>query len=127
MLVRTAIDPNARPTRELQGQSPFIINADLGYENPNSGTVAGLYFNVFGRRLSNVSLGGTPDVYERPSPQLDFTFSQNLRSDWKMKVSVKNLLDSAFEQTYRFEHEDYTYFRYKKGRSFSLGFTYEPF
>ena len=127
LFVRQAIDPDASSTRELQGQSPIIVNADLTYDNPDKSTVAALYFNVFGRRLSNVSLGGTPDVYERPSPRLDFTLTKGLIRDWKVKLSMKNLLDSAFEQTYRFQGEDFTYFRYRKGRSYSIGFTYEPF
>lgn len=50
---RRAIDPNASGTRDLQGQSPFLVNADLRFVSPKSGTNVGFYFNVFGRRLSN--------------------------------------------------------------------------
>ena len=79
LVVRRAIDPDAPDTRRLQGQSPFLVNADLAYENFESGTTASLFYNVFASRLSSVSKGGTPDVYERPSPQLDFTFSQRIK------------------------------------------------
>lgn len=121
---RRAINPDASSTRELQGQSPYLVNADLSYTNIQSGTNVGVYFNVFGRRLSNVSLGGTPDVFERPRPVLDMTFSQSLRSRWTIKASAKNLLDSPFRQTHRFEGEDYVYQEYRYGRSFSLGFSF---
>jgi hypothetical protein len=126
LAVRRAIDPTASGTRNLQGQSPYIINADLSYGNDRTGTEAGLYFNVFGRRLSNVSLGGTPDVYEQPSPQLDLTFSQRMLREWSVKLGVKNVLDSSFRESYSFEGQDYTYYSYKFGRSFSLGFSYQP-
>lgn len=125
LAVRRGVDPNADDTRELQGQSPFIVNMDLSYENSESGTVAGFYYNVFGRRLSNVSLGGTPDVFEQPSPQLDFTFSQRLPANWRAKVSVKNLLDASYKETYRFNGQDFNFFRYEPGRTISLGFSYQ--
>ncbi|MGI9175219.1 MAG: TonB-dependent receptor domain-containing protein, partial [Rhodothermales bacterium] len=99
---RRQVDPQASSTRNLQGQSPYTLNADLSYANFESGTTAGLYFSAFGDRLANVSLGGTPDVYERSSPQLDFTLSQEVFSGWSVKFSAKNLLDSSFEETYRF-------------------------
>ena len=117
LAVRQGVDPNADDTRELQGQSPFIINMDLSYENNESGTVAGFYYNVFGRRLSNVSLGGTPDVFEQPSPQLDFTFSQRLPANWRAKVSVKNLLDASYKETYRFAGQEFNFFKYKSGQN----------
>ncbi len=125
LATRRGVDPNADDTRELQGQSPFIVNSDISYENVESGTAAGFFFNVFGRRLSNVSLGGTPDVFERPSPQLDFTFSQRLPYNWRIKLSAKNLLDSPYKETYRFSGQDFTYFEYDPGLTFSIGFSYE--
>lgn len=122
--VRRAIDPLVSSKRELQGQSPYLVNADLSYDNARTGTLVGIYFNVFGPRLAAVSLGGTPDVFERPSPQLDLTVSQQLRASWKMKVSAKNLLDSAYRQTHRFGGEDYVYQEYNRGQTFSIGFSY---
>ena len=45
--VRSAIDENASSTRELQGQSPYILNADVAWSSPAAATIASLYFNVF--------------------------------------------------------------------------------
>ena len=121
---RRGVDPDADDTRELQGQSPYIVNIDLSYENNETGTVAGLFYNVFGRRLANVSLGGTPDVFEQPSPQLDFNFSQRLPANWRIKVGVKNILDAAYKETYRFSGQEFNFYKYEPGRTFSLGFSY---
>jgi TonB-dependent receptor len=121
---RRAIDPEAGGTRDLQGQSPFLVNADLRFVSPQTGTNVGFYFNVFGRRLSNVSLGGAPDVYERPRPVLDLTLSQKLPARWTVKASAKNLLDSPFRKSHRFEGEDYVYQEYHYGRSITLGFSW---
>lgn len=122
---RRSVDPDASATRQLQGQSPYLVNADLSYDNPEIGTSAGLFFDVFGPRLAEVGLFPVPDVYERPSPQVDFTFSQRFFEAWKLKVSAKNLLDSAVEKTYDFDGaQTYVYERYERGRSFSLGISY---
>ena len=118
---------NQPSTRDLQGQSPYVVNTNLSYDNPETETTAGVFFNVVGERLSVVSTGSTPDVYEQPRPQLDFTFSQRLLDDWTVKVKAKNVLNSAFSETYELQGQSFTYQRYKSGRSFSLGLTYKPF
>ena len=57
--LRRALDPQADSKRSLQGQSPFLVNLDLSYDHFATGTAAGIYYNIFGRRLAEVSLGGT--------------------------------------------------------------------
>ena len=121
--LRRALDPQAANTRQLQGQSPFLINLDLSYDNFATGTAAGIYYNIFGRRLAEVSLGGTPDVFEEVRGTLDCTFSQQWQ-EYKIKLSAKNLLDSSFEKAYRYQDIDYISSQYYKGRSFSISVSY---
>ena len=128
---RRRIDPEAADTRALQGQSPFLVNLDLAYDNARSGTSAGLYFNVFGERLSRV---GVPDVYEKPSPQLDLVASQKVFDQFKIKLSIKNLLNQNLEEVYDFPASTYAaiggqapvYQSYARGTSFSLGLSFSP-
>lgn len=125
LFIRRQYDPGAT-TRALQGQSPYIVNADLSYENIESGTTAGFYYRVFGPRLSQVSIGPTPDVYERPQPVLDFTMSQRVLAGWTLKFSATNLLDSGFRETYRWNGNDFIYQQYDRGRTFSIGVVFTP-
>lgn len=118
------VDPNADPRRELQGQSPYIINVNFTYENPGLRTVASLYYNVFGERLSEVSLGGTPGVYEQPFHLLNFTFSQHLISALSLKFSAKNLLESSHRFVQEYKGVEYVRREYRSGRSFALGLEY---
>jgi TonB-dependent receptor len=122
--IRRAIDPEASDTRELQGQSPYIINLDLAYDNLDSGTTVGLYYNVFGPRLARVTLGAAPDVYERPRPVLDLTLAQRLVGGAQAKLSAKNLLNSDYQETYRFQDQDFDFYTYEIGRTFSLSVSY---
>ena len=54
-----AVNPYAKDTRELQGQSPYVLNVDFSYDHEYWGTTATFVYNVWGKRLSEVSLGGT--------------------------------------------------------------------
>jgi outer membrane receptor protein involved in Fe transport len=112
-------------TRDLQGQSPFLVNLNMSYDNPDTGTSVGLFYNVFGERLSVVSTGSTPDVFEEPRPQVDFTFSQELLSHWSLSLDVENILNSNSEQTYSFKGQEFTYQENELGRTFSMGLSYK--
>jgi TonB-dependent receptor len=116
--------PNAESTRKLQGQSPYIVNVELGYQNVNSGTSISLFYNVFGDRLAEVSIGGTPDVFERSRPMLDFIASQSVLGNFNIKFSVKNILNSPYKLTHEFKGSEYIRTEYKTGASVSLGVGY---
>jgi outer membrane receptor protein involved in Fe transport len=117
-------EPGAPATRELTGQSPYIVNFDLTYNHARWGTTLSVYYNLFGERLSQVSPPGTPNVFEQPSPTLDVIWRQSIRDRWKLSVSAKNLLDRAAEETYTYRGTDYLRSSYRRGVTTSLGLTY---
>ncbi len=117
-------EPGASATRELTGQSPYIVNFDLTYNHARWGTTLSVYYNLFGERLSQVSPPGTPNVFEQPSPTLDVIWRQSIRDRWKLSVSAKNLLDRAAEETYTYRGTDYLRSSYRRGVTTSLGLTY---
>lgn len=119
-------DPNASDTRALQGQSPYLINLGLNYDNYEWGTSASVFYNVFGERLDEVGVGGAPNALEQPRQVVDFVFSQRVWKDFTAKFTAKNLLDSAYEITQEFKGTSYVRSEYQTGRSFSLGFSYKP-
>ena len=124
LIIRT-YDPNAKNTRQLQGQSPYLINLDLAYDNSNWGTLANLSFNVSGERLSEVSLGGTPDIFEKAYPELNLILNQRLLKQLGLKFTAKNMLDSSVSKVHHFKGAEYIYQQYNQGRTFGLGFSYE--
>jgi TonB-dependent receptor len=117
-------DPNAETTRQLQGQSPYLVNLELGYQNANTGTNVSVFYNVFGDRLAEISIGGTPDIFERSRPMLDFIASQNLLGNFNLRLSVKNILNSAYKLTHEFKGNEFIRTEYKTGTSISLGVGY---
>ncbi len=80
--------------RPLQGQSPYVLNLQFGYENADTGTRATMLYNVYGKRITDVGSHGIPDTYEQPDHVIDFTFSQRLSDQLKLGFKAKNLLDA---------------------------------
>lgn len=103
--------------RALQGQSPYVFNAQIAYVNEDSGVETALLYNVAGRNISEVGVLGQPDQYAQPFHQLDFTWSWSFNKRAKLKFKAQNLLDSSFEVTQGGEVTQ----QYKKGQKFSIG------
>ena len=114
-----ALDPGARLTRPLFGQSPFLVNAELTYTDARRS--ASVFYNVFGPRLTNVVYGATPDVYEQPRHSLDVSFSQRLPRGLALKITGKNLLGARERSTIAYQGETYTYRDRGVGRTVSVG------
>ncbi len=126
MITKLEIDPNASSKRELQGQSPYVVNLMLNYDNLPRDLHFNLSFNVFGKRLSKVSLGGTPNVYEYPRPILDFNSSYKVYDNIKVGFSANNILDSDYIEAISYNgRDDYYVSKYSLGRTFSLSIGYE--
>lgn len=85
------------PTRELQGQSPWVANLGLGYSNPVTGTDALLAFNMFGKRIVEAGINLAPDAKEQPRAMLDFNMRKVFFDDWTLGIRLRNILDSEFE------------------------------
>ena len=107
--------------RPLQGQCPYIVNVSVGYDDPDWGISSAIAYNVFGRRLSEVGNHGVPDVYEQPRGQLDVSFSRVVANYFKISFSAKNLLDPYVH----YKQGEEIYIRYKLGRAFSFGISYD--
>lgn len=88
-------------TRQMQGQSPYLINAGLTYKTPK-GWETGLYYNVQGSALAVVGTGITPDLYTTPFNSLNFNLQRSFGKNQNAKVRfrVSNLLDDKQETHY---------------------------
>lgn len=106
-------------TRPLYDQSPYIINLDLNYEHPTSGTSFVLGANLTGERLVLVKTLG-PDIYEHPPVSLDFAITQKFAKHWTARFGVRNLLDSEFLQTYGSDPKGNVFQSYTRGRTYGL-------
>ncbi len=78
-------------SRPMQGQSPYVVNLQLGYEGERH--EANLLFNRFGRRISEVGVQGQPDIYEESFDSLDALWRYRFAESWRLTFRLRNLLD----------------------------------
>ena len=111
-------------TRQLQGQSPYLLNLQFGFVNYDLGTDANITVNVFGDRLSRVALGGTPNVFEASRTRLDLVVSPRLLGNLSMKVQALNLLNPPVREFHTYKGVEYDMTRYVQGQTFTFGINY---
>src|SRR5678816_3294442 len=70
--------------RPLQGQSPWVIDAQLSYENPDIRSNIALLYNVFGPRITSVGSSGIPDVYDQPQHVVDVVWTQGFTKHYQL-------------------------------------------
>jgi len=117
-------NPEIAATRELEGQSPFLLNLNLGYDNLENGFRANLHYNVFGERLSAVNKTGEPFVYEQPVNSLNLTLSKEITRNLYFKISGKNLLNAKSKKTQVYKGQENIFQQFSTGRTFSVGLGY---
>lgn len=79
--------------RQMQGQSPYLINASLNFKNRNGWQINTSY-NVQGPRLAIVGIGISPDVFEREFHSLNVNIRKTVdqAKKWTVSVGATNLL-----------------------------------
>jgi hypothetical protein len=84
--------------RAMQGQSPFIVNTGLYYDNKKVGLTLSILYNIIGKRI--VAVGqinqnaseNIPDTYQMPRHSLDASVQQRF-GKIKLFISVRNMLN----------------------------------
>jgi TonB-dependent receptor len=134
-LIRSRVTLNA-PTatdsiRPLQGQSPYVINAGIQYQNEETGTTFSAAFNQVGDRIFIVGSSQEPSVWEKGRAMLDLSFSQDVNKKLSVKLTARDLLapDLIFfndiDNNQKWSEGDDQMWRTNFGPTISLGLTYQ--
>lgn len=124
---------NQEKNRAMQGQSPYIVNAGLYYNNFENGLQVNVSYNVFGPRIYAVGDGDqVATQYELPRHQLDLTFSKALGEKFELKLGVQDILNQKY-RIYQDSNKDKKIDTttddaiqvYRLGQYVTLGFTYK--
>jgi outer membrane receptor protein involved in Fe transport len=87
-------DATTNLSRPLQGQSPYVINGNISFREPNLGTTISVLYNSFGERMTAVgSKYGTRfiNLYEEPRDLIDLSINQEIIFGTELKLTAKNL------------------------------------
>lgn len=86
------------PTRQMTGQSPYVLNMQLGYDSDNGKHGAALSYNIADEKVYFAALEtGHDDAYEQPFSSLNFTYSYYPIEQLTFKATLRNLLDEDRE------------------------------
>lgn len=122
--------------RPMQGQSPYLVNSGLFYNNQRQHLSVNLLYNRIGKRIVGVGRtegGGdasrnirVPDSYEMPRDAFDLTASKRW-GRWEAKLAIRDLLNQStvfkqFQAVGDKEIQQVTR-KYKPGRNIKLSVT----
>jgi outer membrane receptor for ferrienterochelin and colicin len=117
--------------RPLQGQSPYIVNAGIYYQDKARGWQISLMYNLIGPRIFIIGFDAYPDIYEMPRNIMDFTLSKMLTKHLELKLGVGDvfnqpmtLLQDANADGKFSRSDDQIIQNYRYGRTYSVGLGY---
>ena len=125
--------------RPMQGQSPFLVNTGVFYQNNNQTLNIGLMYNIIGKRIVDIGKvdagqdgsinNDIPDMYEMPRSAIDLSVSCKLGKYVELSAGVRDILaqNVVFKQFPKFYddagniHErEQTTKEFMPGRNFAL-------
>ena len=121
----------------MQGQSPYLINAGLFYNNEQQQLVVSLLYNRIGKRIIGVGRSegssasednaSVPDSYEMPRDVIDLSISKKFGDHLEIKANIRDLLaQSVSYKQYGTSKEVKQITRqYKPGRNIGLSATWK--
>lgn len=121
--------------RPLQGQSPYIINAGIMYQDKKKGNIVNLAYNIFGERIAYVGNAIFPTVYEMPRHSLDLTFIKEINRRLSVKFGVSDLLNYKYQLWQdtdnngkidtKTDRTDHQLIQNRRGQMFNLSVSYK--
>jgi TonB-dependent receptor len=118
--------------RQLQGQSPYLINAGVYYNDANRGWQVNALYNVVGRRIFLVGDKELqPTVYEMPRNVIDLNVIKAVGEHLEFKLGIQDLLNQRFRLIQdsnldkKITNADESYQSYRRGSYSTIGVTYK--
>jgi TonB-dependent receptor len=117
--------------RPMMGQSPYVVNAGLYYQNDSLKLSANLLWNVVGPRIVIVGVPGIPEVWEMPRHTLDFIISKGFGNHFEVRFGIQDILNQNFlllqdanEDGKLSRNTDQRMQAFKRGTYYTLGFIF---
>jgi outer membrane receptor for ferrienterochelin and colicin len=122
----------------LQGQSPYLVNAGLGYSNDNDNFSFNILYNRIGERLkfrAFLTAGAGRNIFEKARDVLDLQVSKKfMHNRLEVKLTVSDIFAQAYTWYYKYDADpskttydpstDRILNTYKYGTNTSLGIRY---
>lgn len=110
--------------RRMQGQSPYMVNLGLFYDNYNFGTSVNLVYNRFGDRISEVGVNGYENIQEAGRDLLDLSISKKITNKLELKFAIRDILNQDQKFIQEVSGQELAVKNYKSGTNYLLSFSY---
>ena len=118
--------------RPLMGQSPYIVNGGLYYQNDDTDLQVSVLYNVIGPRIAIVGIPGNPEVFEMQRHLLDLSITKTFADKFSVRFGVQDLLNQdtillqdANQDGVLNKDSDQRLRYFNRGSYFSLAFGYK--
>lgn len=106
-------------SRRLQGQSDWVVNSILTYDDLLRDLQSTLALNWYGDRIADVGVNGFDDAVEESGPRLDFITRYGFEF-WGMPMAVRFRADNLLDPDYTRTRAGITEREYHLGRFFQI-------
>ncbi|MFZ1693139.1 MAG: carboxypeptidase-like regulatory domain-containing protein [Flavobacteriales bacterium] len=113
--------------RPLMGQSPYIVNAGIYYQDRERQLQGSILYNVIGPRLFAVGTYGTPDIYEMPRNVIDVAVTKGFGKRFELKLAAQDILNQRVlllqdsNDDGRIGKQDEQIMSFRRGAYFTVG------
>lgn len=117
--------------RALQGQSPYIVNGALYYQNNKHKLDISVIYNIYGPRIFSVGDVLFPTIYELQRHSLDLTMSKDLSDGVNLKVGIQDILNYRYrfyqdsDRNGIIDDKDDPVFTFQRGTLFNVSLTFD--
>ncbi|WP_281989823.1 TonB-dependent receptor [Aquimarina aggregata] len=112
---------------ELEGASPFLLNADVtyNYNKEKFDATSSIVLSYFSDRIYSLGTQGQGNIVEKGIPTLDFITKLKFDDKYGLSIGIKNILNPEYELNQdTVDGRTIAIRTFEKGIIGSLGFTY---
>lgn len=116
--------------RPMMGQSPYMINAGIYYDDDKEHNYISIMYNVFGPRVFAVGNAQYPTQYEMPRHVIDLNIAKRIQDRYEIRMSIQDLLNAPFyikqdnNNNGKIEDSDSMVMTYRRGTWVTAALTY---
>ncbi|SEJ61473.1 Outer membrane receptor proteins, mostly Fe transport [Dyadobacter koreensis] len=117
--------------RYLQGQSPYLINTGLFYNDDAHGFQINALYNIIGKRIYIIGDNQvSANIFEMPRNVIDLNIIKAIGKHLELKASIQDLLNQPFRlvqdtnRDNKITSEDGSYQKYRRGSYSMVGLRY---
>jgi len=90
----------------MQGQSPYIINLALFYNNMRHGLSVNLVYHNTGKRIAFAGTPLNPHTWELPRNSLDLTVIKTIGKRIDLRFGIKDMINNPVRFVQYFGYDD---------------------